>query len=62
MIQVNLKTIKKGDEVFYIPRYTEFKKERGVVSSKNDRYVFVKYDGNFTAQATNPEDLFIEDK
>lgn len=32
-------------------------KEEGIIYSVNDKFVFVKYSGNCTAQATNPKDL-----
>lgn len=63
---------KKGERVRYIPTHAEGNGdhvdcENGVVSSVNDKCVFVKYDnlmsimitGNepFTAQATDPQDL-----
>ena len=56
----------KGDFVIYIPAHLLSghkrgmieKKHLGIVSSKNEIYVFVKYDGNETAQATNPDDLY----
>lgn len=63
---------KAGDKVLYIP-YHAFGDEshrdceKGVVSSKNDKFVFVKYDNAmcfmvtgdepYTAQATDPENL-----
>lgn len=64
----------KGDLVRYIPSHAEGNKdhpdcENGVVSSTNDKYVFVKYDNKmcimttgdepYTAQATDPEDLIM---
>lgn len=63
---------KKGDKVAYIPRYTEGDTvhkdiQHGVVSSTNERVVFVKYnnlvcemktgDEPYIAHATDPEDL-----
>ena len=63
---------KKGDKVLYIPSHafgeaTHPDVERGVVSSIQDRRVFVKYDcllgealtGDepWTAKATSPNDL-----
>jgi len=55
-----------GDDVVYIPKYLligkreEMIKSRhiGVVTSKNERYVFVKYADNEISQATNPNDLY----
>jgi len=34
--------------------------ERGVISSVNDKYVFVKYSLGDTAAATDPKDLHFE--
>ena len=62
---------KKGDKVIYIPNHANGPNhndcKRGVVSSINDTYVFVKYDNAmcfmvtgdepYTAQATYPENL-----
>lgn len=70
---------KKGVRVLYIPTYAygdinHKDCESGVVSSVNDKFVFVKFDciwGNFknttgdediTAQSCNPEDLITEDE
>lgn len=41
----------------------QFKKQRiifviGIVTSKNDTYVFVRYFGNTGSKATKPEDLY----
>ena len=57
---------KKGDRVVYTPTMGP-EKECGVVSSVNDTWVFVKYDNaqkimrtgdeDYTAQATDPDDL-----
>ena len=69
---MKLEDLKKGDWVRYIPTHAEGDSahkdcQNGVVSSKNDRFVFVKYDNGmcimttgeepYTAQATKPEDL-----
>lgn len=63
---------KKGDQVLYIPRHAKGDKnhpdcEKGIVSSTNYKFVFVKYDNAmcimttgdepYTSKATNPEDL-----
>jgi len=63
---------KKGDRVLYIPSHAQGNIkhkdcQKGVVSSINDTFVFVKYDNlmcimttgdeDYTAQATCPEDL-----
>lgn len=55
-----------GDKVLYIPDnlLTGDKdkmvreKNLGIVSSKNEKFVFVQYIGNTNAQATDPTDLF----
>jgi len=62
----------KGQRVLYIPPHadgdpTHEDCKRGVISSKNDKFVFVKYDNlmcimttgdePYTAQATSPEHL-----
>ena len=62
----------KGDKVLYVPTHAEDDWrpkdcKNGVVSSRNDKYVFVKYDNAmcimttgdepYTAAATRPEDL-----
>jgi len=62
----------KGDLVKYIPTHAEGNHkhpdcENGVVSSVNDKFVFVKYDNKmcimttgdepYTAKATDPDDL-----
>lgn len=55
-----------GDKVIYVPRHlllgdkdkiTDIK-NLGVVSSKNNKYVFVKFKGQETPQAVRPEDLY----
>jgi len=55
-----------GDEVVYIPKHllvgekSQMVKDEnlGVVTSKNDTYIFVRYNGNTGSQATRPEDLY----
>lgn len=72
---------KRGDIVFYVPRHLQPKDgssplisdtEKGIVSSKNTRYIGVKYyryqgktrsgkkrwSLSVTAQSTSPEDLW----
>jgi len=71
-MQVN--EFKHGDRVKYIPTHAEGNQnhpdcETGIVSSVNDKFVFVKYDNEmcimatgdepYTAQATRPEDLIL---
>ena len=31
--------------------------EEGIITSKNDKYVFVRYGSNYHSKATSPEDL-----
>lgn len=55
-----------GDEVVYIPRHllTGKKEEMvkdenlGIVTSKNDSYIFVRYKDKTGSQATSANDLF----
>ena len=55
-----------GDKVIYIPSYLlmgdrdKMMKEEnlGVVTSKNDYYVFVRYNNSIQSQGTKAEDLF----
>ena len=73
----SLDKFNKGLRVIYIPSHANGDRnhphcQHGVVSSVNDRFVFVKYDtserrmttGNepYTAAATNPWDLVIENE
>ena len=63
------KPFKQGDRVIYIPRSLLMAargigkesmiktKNLGVVTSTNDRYVFVRYRNNNGAEATSPSDL-----
>ena len=70
---MNTKNFRKGQRVIYIPTHAKddpYHKDcqKGVVKSTNEKYVFVLYDnsimtmlsGNepYTAQATNPNNLF----
>ena len=69
---MKLNEFKKGDKVKYIPTHAENDPGHkdckcGVVSSVNEKFVFVKYNNDmcimttgdepYTAQATSPEDL-----
>lgn len=58
------KPFSKGDYVVYFPRHykkfkgrTEMDEDLGIVSSKNNKYVFVEYLNKNHSQATNPKDL-----
>lgn len=63
---LELENIKPGDEVVYIPEHLQhidnvhLEKNKGVVTSKNDRYAFVRYKDYANSQATRANDL-IED-
>lgn len=51
-----------GDQVTYVPYHAHGKAshpdcERGVVSSKNDLYVFVRFGCSTTGQACKPDQL-----
>ena len=58
--------INVGDNVVYIPRHllsgpkeNMFKNENiGVVTSKNDKYIFVRYRDKSGSEATSANDLF----
>lgn len=47
-----------GRTVYYVPHFPGAKPERGVISSFNQSYVFVRYGTSPTPQATSPRDLF----
>lgn len=51
-----------GDKVVYIPNYHKDKmveyQNLGVVTSKNDNYIFVMYKDKTGSQATRSDDLF----
>lgn len=66
---------KKGDKVTYIPSHAKGNRhhidcENGVVSSINNKWVFVKYDNSmcimitgdepYTAQSTDPNELILK--
>lgn len=63
---MKIQNINVGDKVVYIPEYllmgdkTKMVEDKnlGIVTSKNDEYVFVRYLGNTGSQATNPLDLY----
>jgi hypothetical protein len=48
-----------GERVVYVPsrRYGCGRPEEGVITSVNDRYVFVRYDAASYSKAALPEDL-----
>lgn len=63
---MTLEFINVNDPVVYIPHHLLMgdkdkmveDKNMGIVVSKNDTYVFVKYGNSESSQATKPEDLF----
>lgn len=63
---MKIEDIQIGDTVVYIPLYllkgpkSEMVKYKnlGVVTSKNDTYVFVCYNGCTGSQATKPEEIY----
>lgn len=57
---MKLDNIEAGDPIVYIPKHENKIKEKniGVVTSKNEMYVFVRYLGHETSQATRHEDLY----
>lgn len=54
---MTLETARKriGSAVVYRPRPGVV--EQGVITSVNDRYVFVRYGAQMTSQATSPSDI-----
>jgi hypothetical protein len=63
---MRIEDINIGDKVVYIPRdllmgdKSKMVKDEnlGEVTSKNDTYVFVRYNGKTGSQATEPADLY----
>ena len=64
--QRGIETFHVGDYVTYVPGHVQALKdgnvnhpdcERGHVTSKNEKYVFVRYGSSHTSQATDPRDL-----
>jgi hypothetical protein len=45
----------RGRAVVFTPRVGPH--EDGVITSWNDKYIFVRYDGDKTSKATNPSNL-----
>lgn len=56
---MKLEDIQPGDRVVFIKNKVSHNGplEYGEVTSKNDTYVFVRYDGYNNSKATRPEDL-----
>lgn len=60
------KPFENGDKVLFIPEHLLLGdkenmldyKNLGIVTGKNDTYVFVKYRGELRSQATSPKDLY----
>ncbi|HHT97700.1 MAG TPA: hypothetical protein GXZ90_07385 [Clostridiales bacterium] len=44
-----------GRKVIYDSRFSEI--EEGVITSVNDRFVFVRYGSDVNSKSTNPQDL-----
>lgn len=60
---MKIETIEKDMPVVYIPQYKLGNKninddQLGIVTSKNDTYVFVRYKNTKGSQATRPDDLY----
>lgn len=63
---MRIEDIKIGDKVIYIPDHLLIGdhdkmiliENLGIVTSKNDRFVFVRYNGETNSKATNAEQLF----
>lgn len=47
----------EGRRVIYARKDPHRTTERGIISSWNDKYIFVRYSAGSTAAATSPEDL-----
>lgn len=61
-MSIDIKKLTEKDKGCLVKYETNYKKENGVIKSWNERYIFVvyHYEGdyrNFTAAATNPNDL-----
>lgn len=59
---IDIKKLTEKDKGSLVLYKTNYKGEKGVIKSWNDKYIFVvyHYEGDykrFTASATNPEDL-----
>ena len=58
---MNLIEIEVGMMVFYIPKHLTGAKieidQYGIVTSKNEKYAFVRYAGDNGSKATSPSDL-----
>ncbi len=61
---MRIEHINLNDAVVYLPYHKLMDNSKiednqlGIVTSKNDKFVFVKYLGNENSQATNPLDLY----
>lgn len=56
---IDIETVEIGQIVVYTPSYLTpgDNPEFGIVTSKNDTYIFVKYGRDFQSKATRPRDL-----
>jgi len=57
MSSLTVKDFVVGEFVTYIPNHSTGHRERGIVTSTNDRFVFVRYDGDNSSKATYPANL-----
>jgi hypothetical protein len=57
MSSFTVKDFVVGEFVTYIPSYSTGHRERGIVTSTNNTYVFVRYDGDTGSKATYPANL-----
>lgn len=61
---ISVENAKKGMEVVYIPRHLLGKseqmknRERGIITSFNDTYIFVRFGDELQSKACRPIDLF----
>ena len=54
---IDIKTLTKEDIGRKVVYEKQYMLDEGIISSYNDKYIFVKYGTCATAQATSPEDL-----
>lgn len=61
---MKLDDVEPGQRVLYVPHHAHGNQlhadcEPGIVTSKNDRFAFVRYYGKTQTQATDPIDLVL---
>jgi len=56
---MHINEAEKGRKVIYTPfkNCSPNQKEEGIIISKNDKYVFVRYNNDVNSKATRPEDI-----